>query len=178
MYEYLQVGKIVTTHGVRGEVKVLPLTDDPKRFDRLKWVYIEINGELKKYDIERVKYHKNSVIVKIKGIDDMNAAEALKNLFLEVDRENAIKLPEDTFFICDLIGCEVYDSQRGRLGVMKNVLSTGSNDVYVVESHDKTEILIPALKSVVTGVNLEERKITVNLPEGLLDEDENHEKKK
>ncbi len=171
MYQYLQVGKILTTHGVRGEVKVMPLTDDPKRFDRLKWVYIERDGDQKRYDIERVRYHKNSVIVKFKGIDDMNAAEALKDLFLEVDRRNAVKLPKDTFFICDIIGCEVYDSMRGRLGTVKNVLSTGSNDVYVVEAEDKKEILIPALKSVVTSVNIEERKITVILPEGLLDDE-------
>jgi 16S rRNA processing protein RimM len=111
------------------------------------------------------------VIVKFKGIDDMDAAEALKNLYLKVDRKSAVKLPEDAFFICDLIGCEVLEESGRRLGMIKDVLKTGSNDVYFVEDEDKKTVLIPALKAVVREVSVKDRRMVVKLPEGLMDDE-------
>ncbi|NMB34044.1 MAG: 16S rRNA processing protein RimM [Clostridium sp.] len=173
MTQYLEIGKIVNTHGILGEFKVIPLTDDPKRYDKLEWVYIsrKIGGKMKKYDITYVRYHKNFVFIKVKGIDDLNASESVKNHFIIIDRENALKLPEDTFFICDLIGIDVYEVEGNRLGVLADVLQTGSNDVYVIKSDNKGDILIPALKEIVKGVCLKHKKMMVILPQGLMDDD-------
>ncbi len=168
MLEYLDVGKIVNTHGVKGEVKVIPLTDNPERFNSLEWAFVETGDGLKKYFIERVRFFKGNVLVKFKGIDDMTSAEAFRGLFMKVDREHAVKLPENCWFICDLIDCEVYETSGRLLGILKDVLQTGSNDVYVVVDKQRREILIPALKSVVKEVSPENKKIVVELPEGLL----------
>jgi len=173
MLQYFEIGKIVNTHGVRGEVKVIPLTDDPKRYNKLKSAYIssEISDNMPKYNFEGVKYQKNFVILKIKEINDANEAEKLKGKFVIINREDAVKLPKDSFFICDLIDCEVYDENDNRLGVLTNVLQTGSNDVFVVRDENRKEILIPALKSVVKDVSIENKKITVELPQGLIDDE-------
>jgi 16S rRNA processing protein RimM len=165
--DYLQVGKIVNTHGIKGEVKVIPLTDDPERFHKLKWVFLEKNSKHEKVDIESLKFIKSTVIVKLKGIDDMTAAEGLKETYMLIDREHAVKLPKDSFFIFDLIGCEVFNDQGEKLGILSNILKTGSNDVYVVKGEDK-ELLVPALKSVVKDISIEDKKIVVTLPEGLV----------
>ncbi|HHV28686.1 ribosome maturation factor RimM [Acetivibrio mesophilus] len=173
MVQYLQIGKIVNTHGVKGEVRVIPLTDDPLRFNKLKCVYIskEMSDEMQKFDIVSVKHQKNFVIIKFNGIDDMNAAERLKEHFVIIDRKDAVKLPKDTFFICDLINMNVFDHEGNNLGVLTDVLSTGSNDVYVVKNENKKEILIPALKSVVKEVCFENNKMVVELPQGLIDDE-------
>lgn len=167
--KHLQIGKIVNTHGVRGELKVIPLTDDSDRFYDLDWVFVGDEAELVKYEIEYVKLVKNFVLLKLKGIDDMDWAARLKNLYVLVDRTNAVKLPEDTFFICDIIDSTVYDENGKRLGILKDVLKTGSNDVYVVKDDSNKDILIPALKTVVKKVSVTEGKIIVKLPEGLID---------
>lgn len=167
MLEYLNIGQIVNTHGIRGEVKVYPLTDDPARFNKLKEVYIESKGEMTKYTVESAKQHKNTVILKLKGIDTMNDAEKLRQLYLKVGRWDAVRLPKDSFFICDLIDSEVYDIHGERLGILHDVIQTGSNDVYAVKD-DKKEILIPALKTVVKEINIQSKKIIVDLPEGLI----------
>lgn len=169
MEDYLEIGKIANTHGVKGELKVIPLTDNPERYDVLKWVYVGGENNLEKYDIENVKYTKGMVIVKFKEVNDMDSAERLKGLYLKVDRKNAVKLPKDAFFICDLIECDVYEGNGNNLGKIKDVLKTGSNDVYLVKDENNREILIPALKSVVTEVSIENKKIVVKLPEGLVD---------
>lgn len=173
MVNYFEVGKIINTHGVKGEVKIMPLTDDPNRFKKLKQVYIApgISDNMKKFDIQGVKFHKTFVIMKIKGIDDMDSAETFKEQFLIIDRKDAVKLPEDTYFISDIIGFEVYDETGKSLGTLKEVLQTGSNDVYVVRDENKREILIPALKSVVNEVSLDNNRITVTLPQGLIDDE-------
>jgi 16S rRNA processing protein RimM len=171
MVEYLQVGKIVNTHGVKGEMRVLPLTDDPHRFDALDWVYVEKGSEMIQYDIKGVKYIKNLVIVKLSGIDTIDAAEALKDCFILVDRSNAVKLPKDTFFICDLIGCTIIDEKNVVLGQITDILKTGSNDVYVIKNESGRELLLPALKSVVRAVSLEQKRIDVTVPKGLLEDE-------
>lgn len=167
MLEYLSIGQIINTHGLRGEVKVYPLTDDMSRFEKLKEVYIIENNELVKYEVERIKLLKSTVAVKLKGIDSEEAANKLRNSYIKVDRKSAVKLPKDTYFICDLIDSEVYDEKGRLLGTVKDVLQTGSNDVYVVQSADM-EILIPALKDVVKVIDLENQKIIIETPEGLI----------
>ncbi len=168
LQQYLQIGKIVNTHGIKGEIKVIPLTDDPDRFKKLKWAYIEKGKDKEKREIEAVKFLKSMLIIKLKGIDNMSDAEMLRDCYILVDRENAVTLPKNTYFICDIIGCEVYEENGNKLGELKDVLRTGSNDVYVVENANNTEILIPALKTVVKDISIENRKIIVELPEGLI----------
>lgn len=171
MVEYLQVGKIVNTHGVKGEMKLIPLTDDPRRFDELKWAYIEKDGQLIKHSILDVKYIKGSVMIKFSDIESLSEAEQYKECFVLVDRENAVKLPEDSFFICDIVGCSIFDENGILLGELTKVLQTGSNDVYVVKDKSGKEILIPALKSVVRKVSVDQRRIDVIIPKGLLDDE-------
>lgn len=173
MLQYFEIGKIVNIHGVKGEVKVVPLTDDPKRFDNLKCAYISsaITENMQKYNFEGVKFHKTFVLLKIKDINDANEALKLKEKFIIIDREDAVKLPKGSFFVCDIINCEVYDEKGNKLGILIDILQTGSNDVYIVRDENKKELLIPALKSVVKEVSIEDRKIIVELPQGL-DDDE------
>lgn len=168
MVDYLKIGQIINTHGVQGEVKVFPLTDDIKRFSRLKQIYMQQAGEYKVYVIERVKYFKNLVILKLEGIDDMNGALKLRDSYLLVDRENAVKLSSDTYFIADLIGMDVYTLQGESLGTITNVFSTGSNDVYEIKKHDGKLLLIPAIKDVVKEVDVEKGSMRIELLEGLL----------
>jgi len=167
MLEYISIGQIVNTHGLKGEVKVYPLTDDINRFDRVDHVYIEDGNELKVLHVVSVKYQKNMVILKFVGIDDANSAEKLRNKYIKVHRKDTVKLPKDSYLICDLIGIEVRTESGDVLGKVKGVLKTGSNDVFVVKSEDK-EILIPGLKSVFKKIDIENREIIVELPEGLI----------
>lgn len=171
MVEYFEIGQIANTHGIKGELKIVPLTDDPERYGKLKWVYVDNRGILNKYNIESVRYFKNFVILKFREIIDMTSAEKLKGLMIKIDRKDAVKLPNDTYFICDLIGCEVAEENGNIVGVIKNILKTGSNDVYVVEGENIKEILIPALKSVVKDISIENKRIIVSLPKGLVDDE-------
>ena len=164
--DYLRIGKIINTRGIKGEFKVLPLTDDISRFDDLKYVLID-DDMLMKADVEYVGYYKGLVFLKLKGIDDINDAEKYKGMYLLVARKDAIKLPEGRYFICDIIGLEVYDIKLGFLGTITDVITTGSNDVYDVKNKDK-QILVPALKTVVKKINIEQGKVVVELPEGLI----------
>lgn len=167
MLEYLSIGQIVNTQGIKGEVKVFPLTNDASRFDKLKEIYIESKDELIKYQVESTKHLKNTVILKLKGIDTMNDSEKLRNLYIKVGREDAVRLPKDSFFICDIIESEVFDIHGELLGKLVDILQLGCNDVYVVKD-EKKEILIPALKTIVKEINLQNKKIIVDLPEGLI----------
>ncbi|MGI6776561.1 MAG: ribosome maturation factor RimM [Acetivibrionales bacterium] len=167
MYEYLEIGKIINTRGIKGELKVIPLTDNPERFNELEWVYVRNNDSIRKYFVDRVNYFKGFVYLKFKGLNDIETAKQLKDLYILIDRKNAVRLPEDTYFICDLIDLEVFENNK-LLGRLKDVLRTGSNDVYVVKGERGAEILVPALKSVVKKVDIENRRIDVYLPEGLV----------
>lgn len=168
MLQYLKVGQIINTHGVKGEVKVYPLTDDINRFKKLKFLYIKQKDEYIKLEIEGVKYLKNFVILKLKGIDDMNNAERHKNIYLYVDRDNTVKLEEDSYFIADLIGLDVITVEGEVLGSITSVFETGSNDVYEVRKKDGKSLLIPAIKDVIKQVDIENGKMLVKLLEGLL----------
>jgi len=172
LLEYIEIGEIVNTYGVKGELKVLPLTDNPERYYDLKWVYIGDDSSVNKYNIEKLRILKNAIILKVKEINNLNQAKLLKGLFVIVDRDNAVKLPDDTYFICDLIGCSVYEEVNGRqLGILENIIKTSSNDIYIIKSQNGKEILIPALKSVVKRISVKEKKIWVLLPDGLIDDD-------
>lgn len=131
--EYFEVGQIVNTFGVKGFLKVKPFTDEKERFEELKTIYICIKNEKKKVEIEEVKYQKDMVLLKVKGIDDLNEAEKYKGLFLKIDRKDGKKLPEGTYFIADLIGLEVYSDENQLLGKVDDIYNTGANDIYVVK---------------------------------------------
>ncbi|WP_160675659.1 ribosome maturation factor RimM [Clostridium sp. C8-1-8] len=165
MKDFLKVGQIVNTHGIKGEVKVFPLTDDVTRFDNLKEILIDD----KEAEIEWVKYQKDRVIIKIKGVDSMNDAEKLKQRYIKVSREHAVELPEDTYFISDLIGCKVYDTEGFNYGDVYDVLQTGSNDVYWVKGNK--EILVPVLKEIVLDINVQDKKIVIKPSGEWQDED-------
>ncbi len=168
MEEYLTVGKIINTHGVKGEMKVMPLTSDISRFDYLKLVWLEANGKLTEHFVEKVRYHQGFVLLTLRGIDTMDKAIALKDCYLKVDRKHTRPLEENEYFIADLIGCSVFE-KGVLLGTVTDVIQTGSNDVYVTEGEKYGEILIPALEQVVHRVDIVNRQIDVELPEGLVE---------
>ncbi|MGE4283357.1 MAG: ribosome maturation factor RimM [Clostridia bacterium] len=167
--EQLEVGKIINTHGVKGDVKVMPLTDDPTRFEELEWVYIEKDGGLEKIFIEYIKYQKNNLIIKFKNVDNINDAERLKNRMLIIDREMAVDLPENTYFICDLIGLQVNTHEGVYLGILDDVLSAGSTDVYIIKHPEGKQILIPAIKEVILAVDFDNNSMIVKPLEGLIE---------
>ena len=168
MQEYLEIGQIVNTFGVKGMVKVNTFTDDITRFDKLKKVYICKKASMEEVEIEEVKYHKNMVLLKIKGINDMNQAEKCKGLYLKIHRKDAIKLPKDTYFIADLLGLEVYTDEGVLLGKVDDIYNTGSNDIYVVKDDLGKQILLPGTKEVLKEISLEKEKIVVHLIKGLI----------
>lgn len=168
MENFLEIGQIVNSYGLKGQMKIVPFTDDITRYSDLKTIYIEINKQLKEYKIEQVKYHKNNVLIKLEGIDDINDTEQFKNCFVKVDRKNAVKLPEDTYFIVDLIGLEVFTEENVLLGKIVDVFPTGSNDVYVVKDELGKQILLPAISEVIKNVDIPNKKMIVNLIKGLV----------
>ena len=168
MQKRLEVGQIVNTFGIKGEVKVVPFTDDIKRFDELKNVYVKTKKESKQYKVENVKYHKNMVLIKLEGINNVESAEILRNAFLEIDRKDAVPLEEGTYFIADLIGLEVYTEEGKLLGKVDDIYNTGSNDIYVVKDELGKQILLPGIKEVIKEVLLEQEKIIVHLIPGLI----------
>lgn len=168
MNDFLEIGQIVNSYGIKGFFKVVPFTDDITRFDDLETIYIEKNKKLKKKTIEEVKYHKNLVLLKIKGIDDINDTEQYKNCILKIERKDAVELPEDTYFITDLIGIEVYDEDEKLLGNLVDIFPTGSNDVYVVKDELGKQILLPAIGEVIKKVDVANKKMIVKLIPGLV----------
>lgn len=169
MEDLLQVGVITTTHGVRGEVKVFPTTDDSARFKELKKVLLDTGKGTLELEIAGVKFFKNLVILKFKGIDDINEVEKYKKCGLYVAREDAVALDENEYFIADLIGLKVWSDEDEELGELTDVLQTGANDVYVVRQEDGEELLLPAIKECVKEVDLKDGKILVHLLKGLRD---------
>ena len=167
MQEYFEIGQIVNTSGLKGVVKVNPFTDDMSRFEELKKVFIEKNKELTEYEIEEVRYHKNQVLLKFKNIDSIEEAEKFRNCYIKISRKDAKKLPEDTYFIVDLIDTNVYLENNEYVGKIIDVFSTGSNDVYVVKREENSDLLIPAIKDVVKKVDIKNKKMIINLIKGL-----------
>ena len=169
MNDMLRVGVITSTHGVRGEVKVFPTTDDPNRFKKLKKVFLDTGREQVELDISGVKFFKNMVILKFKGYDNINEIEKYKGQDLWITREQAVPLGEDENFVADLIGLSVVTDEGTELGIMKDVMFTGANDVYVVERQGGKELLLPAIKDCILAVDLEKGIMTVHVLDGLLD---------
>ena len=168
MLPNLEIGQIVNTFGIKGMVKVKPFTDDIKRFDELKTVYVEKNSNQTEYEIEEVKYHKGMVLIKFKGIDKVEQAEMLRNSYLTVSRDSVEKLEEGRYYIVDLLGLEVYTDEQILLGTLEDIFNTGSNDIYVVKSKEGKQILLPAIEDVIKQVDLENKKIIVHLLPGLV----------
>ncbi len=169
MEDLLQVGIITSTHGVRGEVKVYPTTDDPRRFRRLKEVVLDTGREKLNLEIEGVKFFKQFVILKFKGLDNINDIEKYRQKSLYVTRKNAVRLQRDEYFIADLIGLKVQDEDGTELGMVKDVIETGANDVYEVEMADGRSLLLPAIKQCILNVDVENGMMQVHVLEGLLD---------
>lgn len=169
MEELLKVGIIASTHGVRGEVKVFPTTDDVNRFKKLKTVLLDTEKEMLTLNIESVKFFKQFAILKFKEFDNINAIEKYKGKSLLVTRENAVKLKKDEYFIADLIGVNVSSEDGSLRGQLKDVIQTGANDVYVIGLEDGRELLLPAIRECVLDVNLEEGSMKIHVLEGLLD---------
>lgn len=167
MEDMLQVGVITQTHGIKGEVKVFPTTDDAQRFKKLKKVTLDNGKERRELEITSVKFFKNLVILKFKGIDDINEVEKYKKAALFVIRENAVPLGENEYFIADLIGLRVVSDEGEELGTLDDVLQTGANDVYVVKNDKGEEILVPAIKDCVKNVDIEGGEIILHLLPGL-----------
>ena len=168
MEQMLRVGVITSTHGVRGEVKVFPTTDDAKRFKTLKKVILDGREPLE-LSIEQVKFFKNMVILKFKGYDNINDVETWRQKDLLITREQAVTLQPDEYFITDLIGLLVKDDTGAEVGTVKDVLETGANDVYVVALPNGKELLLPAIKDCILNVDIEAGEMTVHILDGLMD---------
>ncbi len=169
MENLFQVGIISSTHGIKGEVKVFPTTNDEKRFKKLKEVLLDTGKEKLCLEIESVKFFKQFVILKFKDYDSINDIEKYKGKSLFVTRENAVKLKKDEYFIADLIGMKVENEDGTFSGTLKDVIETGANDVYTVLCGDGREVLIPAIKDCILSVDLENNEMKVHLLDGLLD---------
>lgn len=169
MEDFLQIGVISSTHGIKGEVKVFPTTDDVNRFKKLKEVYLDTGKEKLTLHPESVKFFKQFVILKFKEFNNINEIEQYRNKSLLVDRQNAVKLRKDEYFIADLIGLKVVTDEEKQLGILKDVLQTGANDVYIVEMEDGKEVLLPAIKECVLKVDIEAGEVLVHVMDGLLD---------
>lgn len=163
--DILELGRIVNTHGIKGEIKIQPWCDDPEIFDSLEYLYI--NSE--KYKIIQTRPHKNCVITKLDGVDNIDSAEMLRNRIVTVEREMLGELPEGTYYIADIEGLEVKTADGRVLGKIKEIIKTGSNDVYVIDNDTKKPYLIPVIDQVVKEVNIDGGYVLIELMEGLID---------
>lgn len=167
MKDILEIGQIVNTRGLRGEVKVNSFSQDSKRFEKLDVIYIKENNELKSYKIEKVTYNKNQVILKLENINHIDYAEKLRNKYIYVKKSQLEDLPEGVYYISDLIGLDVYDEKNNYLGKVDDIFSTKSNDVYVVKNELGVTKLLPGTDEVIKNIDLDNKKIIVNLIKGL-----------
>ena len=167
MNPYLELGQIVNVKGLKGEIKVNSFTENINRFETLDTILIKMKNENKEFKIEKVSYHKNQVILKLKGIDTIEQAETLRNCYILIDRNDLEPLEEGIYYIADLIGLEVYTEDGECLGNVDDIYNTGSNDIYVVKDELGKQKLLPGIKDVIKKVDLENKKIIVNLIEGL-----------
>lgn len=167
MEDLLQVGVITSVHGVRGEVKVYPTTDEPKRFKKLKKVILDDGRTRSEAEITSVKFFKNMVIVKLAGFDSRDDAQRLRQAKLLITREQAVPLKKDEYFIADLIGLRAVSDEGEELGAVSDVLSTGANDVYVISREDTPDLLVPAIRDCILDVNIDEGRMCIHLLPGL-----------
>ncbi len=168
MEDLLRVGVVTTTHGVRGEVKVYPTTDDPTRFEELTEVILDTGRETRSLEIVGVKYFKNLVILKFKGLDNVDDVANFRQAELYISREDAVPCEENENYIADLLGMEVVTEEGMVLGTLKQVYETGANDVYIIQGTEK-EYMIPAVQDCVKEVDLDTNRMTIHVIPGLLD---------
>lgn len=168
--DLLQVGVITTTHGIRGEVKVFPTTDDPARFKKLKKVLLDTGKKQMELEISYVKFFKNLVIVKFKEFDNINDVEGFRQAKLLVTRADAVELKENEYFIADLLDMKAVSDEGEELGVIADVLQTGANDVYVIKKENTKDLLVPAIKDCVKNVDMEQGVMQLHLLPGLREE--------
>ena len=168
MEDLLKVGVITTTHGFRGEVNVYPTTDEPERFLELDYVLLDTGRELRKLEIKNVKFFKNLVILKFKGVDNINDIEKYKGRDLWIPREEGQELEEDEYYIADLLGMSVVLEDGQEFGTLKDVMETGANDVYIIDSAEHGEVLLPAIRECILDVDLEKNVMTIHLMKGLI----------
>ena len=169
MDNYLRVGVIASTHGIAGEVKVFPTTDDNNRFKKLKQVFLDTGKEYLELEVERVRFFKQMVIVKFKGINNINDIEKYKGKDLLVTRENAVPLEEDEYFVYDIMDAQVVDEEGKEIGTLVEVLATGANDVYVVKTPQGKEILMPVIDECILDIDFDNKVVTAHIMPGLLD---------
>lgn len=158
--EYYRIAQLLRPHGVRGEVKAYPLTDDLTRFKKLKEAYIERSGRYEPVKIDGSKLVSEAVVLHIEGVDTPEEAEKLRGLYLAVDKAHAVRLPKDTYFVADIIGCEVESTDSAKLGRVTDVLETNANDVYVIEGERR--LLVPALKKLLNTVDVDKKRIVLD----------------
>ena len=170
--EKIKIGKIVNAVALRGEVKVYHYSDYKERFEELDEILIERRGKFTAYEIENVRYQKNTAILKLKGVDDRNAAEALKESDIYITEEDLRELPEDTFYVKDLIGCKVLNEENGaQIGVIKDVLQNSAQDIYQITLKNGKEALIPVVGEFIREVSIAEKYVKIHLIPGFIDED-------
>ena len=167
MENYFVVGNIVNTQGIKGEVRVMPTVDDVARFKLLDHIFVDRKGNIKEYEVENVRFHKQFVLLKLKGVDDMNTAETLKGTVVKITEDMAVPCEEDEYYIKDLYDMKVVTVDGEELGVISDVIFTGANDVYAVKNTSGNEILIPAIKDCIISDDVENNLMTVKLLEGL-----------
>ena len=167
MNQYLEIGQIVNVRGLKGEVKVNSYSEDPNRFEKIETIILKLKGKMQEYNIEKVSYTKNQVVLKLKNIDTIDEAEKLRNSIILIDRNSLEELPEDVYYIADLIGLDVYTDENEYLGKVDDIFNTKSNDVYVVKDDQGKSKLLPGIDEVIKEINLEKNKIIVHLIEGL-----------
>lgn len=167
--DYLEAGKIVNTHGLRGEVKLVPWTDAPETFEDIDYVYIKKKTGEERLDIENMKYQKNNLILKFRQIQSIEEAEKLKNKTVYIDRDALGELPEGVYYIADIIGLEAVDADGNIIGTVADIFNTGSNDIYEIKREGKKNLLLPHIDDVIT-VELENSRVVVRIPKGLEDE--------
>lgn len=169
MKGYLTVGKVVSSWGIKGHIKVEPSTDDIRRFKDLKEIYIKTTNGQVAYKVESVIFpQKTSVAMKLDSIQSKNEAEKLRGYYINVHRDDAVRLPKDSYFICDIIGLQVYTEDEVFIGEITDVLQTGANDVYIIQNEAKKEVLIPAIKEVIIDIDLNKGTMLIRPLEGLL----------
>lgn len=169
MKDFIIIGKIIGAHGIRGEIKIFPITDNVRRFNKVKHCYItkEDGSLVSEVDVKGCRNDRGNVLMSIVDLDDRTSAEKLKGYYISVDREDAVKLPKDTYFITDLIGLTAVDDQLGNLGTIEDVFETGANQVISIKRRGKQNLLVPFLKAVCYQVDFENKVMKIKLPDGL-----------
>jgi 16S rRNA processing protein RimM len=165
---YLAVGKVVRAHGIHGEISISVLTDFPERFETAGWVYLGNEFEATPYRIEKYRWHKQNVLLTLAGVTDRTQAEQLRGQYVQIPIEEAVPLPEGSYYLYQLVGLDVITTEDQFLGTIADILETGANDVYVIRGDKQQEILIPAVADVVKTIDLEKGQVIVELIEGLI----------